>query len=175
MKIGIIIILMCVLFTSCQSILCIDEESSYKDITDFGSQVKQEYHLQLVGLGGGCYKGLKIFNLTFLGHEILSLDESRVLFYNLANGFIEKINANEELKEKSNVDQFTIANIDLRLMFPNIVGQIRCVGNGEAFNRDPLQFVYFFIHNAEIGPVLGHKEPYEELRSIVESQLQCQF
>lgn len=172
----LIIFLLCFLFNSCQSIFTFDDDSDYKSIVDFGREARKKYDMQLVGVGGGSSKGLESFNLTFLGNEVPSLEEARILFYNLSKGFLDKINTDKKLKEKLNVDQFTIVNLDLGLMFPDVVGQIRFVTNGYVDRRSPLQLVYFFYHDS-VGhePMFVHEEPYEELKRIVEAQFPCQF
>ena len=98
--IRIAILLVGILFTSCQSIFNMSEESGYKEVADFGRQVKQKYNLQLVGFGGGYPNGIRSFNLTFLGYQNPTLDEARILFYRLAKGFLEKVNANKIVSPK---------------------------------------------------------------------------
>lgn len=152
------------------SCLKMSGESDYQEIFLFKKEAKEVYGLQIVGFGGGFDEGKEIFNLTFMGNQNLNLDEARALFYDIATRFLERLNSNEKLCESTLDKSFSIANLKINIMFPDVENYITCVGTGEAVNRNPLQFVYFFtLKESDIA----YKEPYEQVKSIVEEQRGC--
>jgi len=156
---------------SCQSFLMMPNEPSYQEISRFGKEVKETYNLLLVGVGGGSFKGIKNFNLTFMGKQTPTLNEARMLFYDISTKFLERINANEKLMELALDESFSIANLNISIMFPNVENYITDVGIEFAFLRDPLQYVCFFTYDADAKKSnITYKEPYEELKKIVEEQ-----
>lgn len=172
MNINIFVIcVICLLLTSCQSFLKVAEEPTYQEIFSFGNEAKKIYNLQLVGFGGGTNKGREIFNLTFMGNQTPDLDEARAIFYDLSTRFLERINSNEKLRALTLDNIFTIANLNISIMFPKVQDFVTGVGNAFAFDRDPLQFIYYFTYNPESKKSkITYKEPYEQLKSIVEHQ-----
>lgn len=167
----LVLCLSCLFITSCQGFLKIPEEPIYQEIFLFGDEVKKAYDLQLVGFGGGSDQGLKIFNFTLLGYQNPDLNEARALFCDISTRFLERINSNEELREFSLNRSFSIANLNIHIMFPNVGNYITGIGNGDTSDRDPLQFIYFFTYDTESKKSkISYKEPYEQVKSTVEHQ-----
>jgi len=159
------------LATSCQSFLSISEDSDYREIFQFGMEVKASHNLNLVGFGGGLNEGIQTFNLTLRGEQALNLDDARVLFYDISSSFLSKINSNIKFRQGSFCNPYSIANISLSFMFPNVDAYISGMGNGFISDRDPLQYVYFFTYNPELAKSkITYQEPYEQLKNIVEQQ-----
>jgi hypothetical protein len=170
MKIHLLVFcLFCLVATSC--ILNMSAESDYQEIFSFGKEAKEVYGLNIVGFGGGHSNGKRNFNLTLMGNQHLNLDEARALFYDIAARFLERLNSNEKLRESTLDNFFSIANLRINIMLPDAENYITGIGNGDVGDRNPLQFVYFFTYDPDLKESnITYKEPYEQLKSIVEQQ-----
>jgi len=170
MKITTILCFITLTMCSCQSFLMMPNEPSYQEISRFGKEVKETYNFQLVGVGGGFVEGRKIFDLTFMGKQTPTLNEARIIFYDISNKFLERINANEKLRKLS-LEPFSIVNLCIDIIFSEEENYITCIGNGFPEDRDPLEFVYFYTYNTNLKKSkITYEEPYEELKKIVEEQ-----
>jgi hypothetical protein len=146
-------------------------ESDYQEIFSFGKEAKEVYGLNIVGFGGGFDKGKETFSLTLMGDQYLNLDEGRALFYDIATRFLERLNSNEKLRASTLDNYFSINDLKIHIMLPYAENHIAAIGNGQIMDRNPLQFVYFFTYDPDLKESnITYKEPYEQLKSIVEQQ-----
>jgi hypothetical protein len=175
MRIKNIAFLFIIFFTSaCQSIFYESEGSGYKVVGDFAKEVKATDNFNMIGFGGGSFKGSS-YNLDFSSSQTPTLDEARAIFYNTATRFLDKINASEKLRAKADGNFFTIENLSLKFFFIENENTIVGVGNGFLSDRNPLQYVYFSTYDPKTQESqITYREPFEEVKRIVEAQgLNC--
>jgi len=159
------------LTTSCQSFLSFPENHSYQEIFKFGNEVGETHNLKLVGYGGGTDKGMSTFNLTLTGKQKLNINEARVLFFEVTSSFVSRINTNERLRALTLDNTFSVANVELHIMLPDMQNYVTGITNGRVADRNQVQYVYFFTYNPAFKESdITYQEPYEQLKSIVEQQ-----
>jgi hypothetical protein len=171
---NIIFIFISLITSACQSIFYESEGSSYKVVGDFAKEVKATDNFNMIGFGGGSFKG-SCYNLDFSSSQTPTLDEARAIFYNIATRFLDKINSNEKLRAKTHANFFTIENLSLNFFFMENENTIVGVGNGFLSDRNPLQHVYFSTYDPKTQESqVTYREPFEEVKRIVEAQgLNC--
>ena len=158
--------LLSIITASCQSFLTIPDDPGYQAIFQFAKEVKETDDLKLIGFGGG----VNSFNLTFMGNQNLDMHQARFIFYDISTRFLERINADVKLREPSLDNIYTIENLKLHFMFPDVVNYITGIFNGVPYDQKS-QIVYFFTYNPELAKSkITYQEPYEQLKSIVEQQ-----
>lgn len=162
---------LCLITTSCQSFIIGPDQPGYHAIFSYGEEMRNDYGLRIVSFGGGTDKGKKTFNFILMGQQTPTRDEARAIFYNVTQGFLERLNLNEKLLELNEGNYYTMANIEIRIMFARVENSVATIGNSLRAGHGDTQFVLFFTYNAEKGETdITYREPYEELKRIVEQQ-----
>lgn len=145
-------------------------------ITSFSKELRQSKDLILCGSGGAMLEDIKIFAMAFQSQQLLSLEEGRKLYVEIAEKFLRKINNDEKIRPFLNSYPITIKNLDISISFYQ--GSQRAPSKYIAFittsniNPDYLNdFIYYAIYDHEVEQ-LGtiHKESYEEALKIVSEQ-----
>jgi hypothetical protein len=147
-------------------------ELADQEMFAFAREVKTTNQLQLVAYGGGFYERVNHFSLTFMSPQYPSVEDARILFFDVANRFLERVNQNEELRPYMANYPFTIIdNLALMIVFPESRHAVNAVLMGDIYEHRKREFVVFTGYKSgkqDLG--LIHDELYEEAVQLYEQQ-----
>lgn len=108
-------------------------EPSYCRIVDqiTNSYLKEmaiPHGLVLSGYGGAMMDDVQSITLRFLSHDSLNLNEARVLYVEMMEDFLHRVNCHEKIRPHLHDFPFGVDNIKLTISFEDPQGNIR--GNG---------------------------------------------
>jgi hypothetical protein len=88
---------------------------------EFASRMKKKHGVDIRYLGGGAPSGkLSLMKVAFtLVKDNPTIDEVRILLFDLLEEFLQDINASEPLKPFLEVYPFTFENVDITIYFEN--------------------------------------------------------
>lgn len=86
-------------------------------ITSFSKEVFQTDHLALDGSGGAMLDDIKTFTMFFDSQKNVDLAEARILFVNIVERFLNKINNDQEIRHFLHKFPITEKNIYLEIQF----------------------------------------------------------
>ena len=114
--------LLFVLTTSCQSTISSLSTPEHvrlgdQEMSSFAKEVKATNNLQLLGMGGGFLNRINKLSLTFSSEEAPTVDEARMIFFDLSTRFLSRVNQNEEIRPYLVDYPFTIENLELMILF----------------------------------------------------------
>jgi len=80
-------------------------------------QLKKENGLYLAGGGGALMHNVKEISLMFACYQQMSVAEARNLYVKVIEGYLQRINQNEEIRPYLDQYPFTWGNLDIKFMF----------------------------------------------------------
>lgn len=149
--------------------------------SSYNKTLKKKHGLRVIGSGGGMMYDVEEIGLHYVSDKRLNIQETRILFTDIVEGLLEKINADKKLRPFLHNYPFTIENLDISISFADASAQwISENFVALAFNNSQNKIVYeaYTPHPPHKDSLLTgsfkslHEETYTEaLRMItLESQ-----
>jgi hypothetical protein len=132
-------------------------------IQDFSKDMQKNKHLTLIAIGGG--QNGRLFCLSYVTQKKLNLEQARKLLIDVCEGFLERVNNDQQLRPYLVGYPYNSTNIDVMIRFVD-------------HNNDRTQPPYIalasnhqgkvFYNTSTISEELSHlhKETYEEACKI---------
>ena len=162
--------LLCFLATACQNTISSLSTPEHvrlgnQEIASFAKEVKATTQLQILGTGGGFLDKINIISFTFSSKEAPTVEEARMLFYEIATRFLSRINQNEAIRPYLVKYPFTIENLKLVILFfgnkPGSISGVSFTPPYEFIKRP--SFVYYSTDNLKTQHMeVIFQETYEE-------------
>jgi len=158
------------LFTS-----CVMREANYCKMSDriVGSYVKEfarPRELMLSSSGGAMMDDIQEVFLSFLSFRALNVDEARVLYVEMMEEFLCRINHHEEIRPYLHNFPFEEQNFELSIGFEDSDRRITRDGHVAMVFIGNNHTVYYDAYDSIEGFYTLCKESYEEARRIVQEQ-----
>lgn len=165
-----------IFFLNCLFLLCtsfVYREPSYCKMVDritknYFKEYAKPRRLVLSGYGGAMMNDIQEISCSFLSLDSLSVDEARILYVEMMEEYLQRINCHEKIRPHLHDFPFNIDNIKFDISFINSDGLTKRDGH-VAFmyigkNRDLL----YRGCDPETDEFYSlHREPYEEARRLV--------
>lgn len=138
------------------------QKYAYKLMNSYSKQITKEANIEIIGTGGSMRKDVEKVTLHFVSHQKMDLESARKLYVKIVEGFLNKINTNEQIQPYLHNRPFTISNLDIKISFWD--------NKSKHFDEKSVAFVYFaknkiyysyFFENTDSLEDL-HGETYEE-------------
>ncbi|MFN0065348.1 MAG: hypothetical protein ACKVOH_03840 [Chlamydiales bacterium] len=148
-------------------------EPSYCKIVDcITKSYLQEFanprHLMLSGYGGAMMHDIQEISLSFLSHDTLNVDEARILYVEMVEELLQRVNSHEQIRPHLHNFPFGIDNIKLDISFINSEGATTKNGRVAFMYIGKNQDLLYRACNPDTEEFYSlHREPYAEARRIV--------
>ncbi len=127
--------------------------------------------LMLSGRGGAMMDDIQEIFLDFLSFDKLNVEEARVLYVEMMEEFLCRINAHEKIRPYLHNYPFEESNVKLRIGFDDSERKILADGHVAQMSIAKNHILYFAAFDPDKDDFYSlHREPYEEARKIVENQ-----
>ncbi|MCH9625436.1 MAG: hypothetical protein S4CHLAM123_06100 [Chlamydiales bacterium] len=127
--------------------------------------------LMLTGYGGAMMDDIKNIELCFLSFAALNVDEARVLYVEMMEELLYRINCNEEVRPYLHNFPFEEENLKLRIGFEDCNGRITKDGHVALMSIAKDHILYFAAYDPVTEKFYTlYEAPYEEARKIVQEQ-----
>ncbi|MCH9625438.1 MAG: hypothetical protein S4CHLAM123_06120 [Chlamydiales bacterium] len=165
-----VLCLLPILFTSCTI-----REANYCKISNriagsYVTEFAKPRELMLSGYGGAMMDDIQEISLRFLSFRALNIDEARVLYVEMMEEFLCRINHHEEIRPYLHNFPFDINNVALTIGWINSDRKITRDGHMALMFIGNNHTIYYEAYNSTEGFYTLHKESYEEARRIVQEQ-----
>ncbi len=148
-------------------------EPHYCKITDrivdnYVKEYAKPRRLSLTGYGGAMMDDIQIIDFSFLSFEALNVEEARILYVEMMEEFLQRINAHEKIRPHLHNFPFEVANIKLSIAFEDSERKITSDGHMALMYIGRNQDLVYRGHDVETDEFYSlHREPYAEARKIV--------
>ncbi|MCH9625439.1 MAG: hypothetical protein S4CHLAM123_06130 [Chlamydiales bacterium] len=166
-----VLCLLPILFTSCtirEANYC---KMSNRIASSYAKEFAKPRELMLTGYGGAMMNDIQEVSLRFLSFNALNVDEARVLYVEMMEEFLCRINRNEEIRPYLHNFPFEEDNLKLSIGFEDSNRKI--TGDGHvalmSIARDHILFFAAYDPVKEEFYTL-YEAPYEEALRIVQDQ-----
>jgi len=121
--------------------------------------------------GGAMIGDIKSISLSFLSHHALNVDEARILYVEMMEELLNRINCHEKIRPHLHNFPFEEANIKLTISFINSEGRTVRDGHVALMSIAKDHKLYFAAYNLNTEDFYDLcEESYEEARRIVKGQ-----
>ncbi|MBS0615576.1 MAG: hypothetical protein JSR58_03370 [Verrucomicrobia bacterium] len=83
----------------------------------YGKEIRKQYGLELTKVGGRMMIDIEVFDIGFARKEKATIDEARQLATKITEGFIQKINSDEEIRPYLHDFPITRKNVNIHIRF----------------------------------------------------------
>lgn len=153
------------------------KESKHCKLSDriyipYNKELKREKHLYLVGSGGAMMGDIQKVNAHYVSYDRLTVEEARRLYVDVAEGYLNRYNENEEIRPYLHNYPFTIDNFKIMIGFENENHQHMDKGFvAVVSNIENKGIIYYSSYNHATKTFIDlHEEPYETAREIVQRE-----
>lgn len=150
-------------------------EANYCKISDriVRSYIKEfamPRRLMLTCHGGAMMDDIQEVSLSFLSFDTLNVDQARVLYVNMMEEFLRRINSHEKIRPFLHNYPFEVSNFDLTIGFDDANRKILGDGHVAQMFISRNYTLYYEAYNPETEEFYTlHKEDYREARKIVKN------
>ncbi|MBN4066785.1 hypothetical protein JYU14_01730 [Simkania negevensis] len=138
-----------------------------KDINKISREMKREYNIELYGSGGALMTHVKEVSLSFMGNQILGVDEARELFVKSMQKCLSIINDDEQLRPYLETYPMTERQIALYLSFIGPNNQMITEPNVSSALNVNGKILYSTDEPGEVRLKRLHSETYEHAEQLV--------
>lgn len=125
-------------------------------------------HIMLSGYGGAMMNDIQEIFLSFLSYEALNVEEARVLYVEMMEEYLRRINCNEKIRPYLHNFPFGIDNIKLTIGFEDRERQIAQDGHVALMFIGKNHELHFRGYDPETEEFYSlHRESYEEALKLV--------
>lgn len=121
-----------------------------------------------IGSGGSMMDDVKKVSLSFVSFKALNVEEARILYVDIIEEYLKRVNSDEEVRPFLHNFPFTIDSLDFDIRFDYKNNCVRKDGH-VAFmfiRRD--QNICYKASDVQTGYYSIHREPYSEALEIVQ-------
>jgi hypothetical protein len=131
--------------------------------------------LMLSGYGGAMVGDIQSVTLRFLSYHVLNVDAARILYVEMMEEFLVRINQNDKIRPYLHDYPFGIKNMELTIGFDDTNGDILGDGHVAHMFISRNDTLYYEAYNHETEKFYNlHKENYRDALKIVQdSTRQC--
>lgn len=124
--------------------------------------------LLLTGYGGAMMKDVEEVFLTFLSFDALNVDKARILYVEMMEEYLKKINHHDKIRPYLHNFPFIIDNIKLDIGFEDCKRKITQDGHVAFIFMGRNHTIYYDAYDPETEEFYSlHRESYEEALKIV--------
>ncbi len=123
--------------------------------------------LMLSGSGGAMMNDIQEITLRFLSFDTIDVNEARVLYIEMMEEFLHRINCNEKIRPFLHNFPFVDENIKLNISFINSEGRTLRDGHVAMIFIGRNHTIYYEAYDPITKFYTLHREPYEEALRIV--------
>ncbi len=144
---------------------------SDKIVKRYNKEVAKPKKLYLSGTGGAMMDDIKKVILNYQSFESLTINESRVLFVDMMEEFLARMNQNKQIRPYLHNYPFDVDNFRLRIGFDDSKGNIIGDGHVALMFVNKNQELLFEAYDQQTGKFYTlHREPYAESLRIVRAK-----
>ncbi|MCH9627352.1 MAG: hypothetical protein S4CHLAM2_09900 [Chlamydiales bacterium] len=137
----------------------------------YNKEVAKPKRLCLSGSGGAMMDDIKKVILNYQSFDSLNIDEGRVLFVDMMEEFLVRMNQNEKIRPYLHNYPFGVENFKLRIGFDDSKRNIIGDGHVALMFVNKNQDLLFEAYDQETGKFYTlHREPYAESLRIVQGE-----
>ena len=122
-------------------------------MNDYATQLRKNEGLFLSGVGGGMINNIDLISMTFVCCRKTSIDEARNLYVQVMQGYLQRINRDEEIRPYLVQYPFTWDNIDLHFLFQETTNQFSSEGVATIFQGKRGEIVYHGYDGKKLYPL----------------------
>jgi hypothetical protein len=165
-----------IFFLSCILFLCTSfayREPGYCKMVDritktYLKECAKPRRLMLSGYGGAMMNDIQSVTLRFLSLDALNVDEARILYVEMMEEFLQRINCHEKIRPHLHNFPFEERNIKLSISFKEPDISIRRDGHVALMGIARDHLLYFAAYDPITEEFYTlHEEPYEEAFRLV--------
>ncbi|MCH9625437.1 MAG: hypothetical protein S4CHLAM123_06110 [Chlamydiales bacterium] len=154
---------------------CTIREANYCKMSDcivsnYVKEFARPRELMLSSSGGAMMDDIQEVFLSFLSFRALNIDEARVLYVEMMEEFLYRINHHEEIRPYLHNFPFEEKNFELSIGFEDSDRRITRDGHVAMVFIGNNHTVYYDAYDSDEGFYTLCKESYEEARRIVQEQ-----
>jgi hypothetical protein len=131
-------------------------------------EIAEPRGLMLSGYGGAMMNDIQSVTLRFFSSDALQVDEARVLYVEMMEEFLRRINCHEKIRSYLHVFPFEVDNIKLTISFLDSQGHTTSDGHVAMMFIGRNHTIYFEAYDPIANDFYTlDKKSYEEARKIV--------
>jgi hypothetical protein len=171
-------------FVGCVFFLCVSfayREPGYCKMADqitkkFLKECAQPRRLILSGYGGAMMNDIQEISLSFLSFDALNVDEARMLYVEIMEEYLQRINCHERIRPHLHNFPFEENNIKLSIGFEDSKRKITRDGHVALISIARDHLLYFAAYDPITEEFYTiHQEPYEVALKFVKEHSNCEL
>mgnify|MGYP007027865603 CR=1 FL=1 len=144
---------------------------SDKILNEYSKELKQQKEMILIGHGGAMMNDIQEVCMHYISYDRLSVEEARKLYINLANGLLEKYNADEKIRPYLHNFPFSYNNLDIMIAFEDKLSRRRLDDGSVALIFVAKDNLFYDGYDSTTDKLYTlYKEPYAKAVEIVKQQ-----
>ncbi len=141
---------------------------SHQIVRNYVKEFAKPRRLMLSGSGGAMMDDIQEVSLSFLSFDALNVDEARILYVEMMEEFLHRINCNEKIRPHLHNFPFEVDNIKLTISFLDSQGHTTRDGHVAMVFISRNHTIFYEAYNPITEDFYTlDKESYEEARKIV--------